>query len=144
VYWDYDYDSEPEPDFIPKPEDHLSVRKIDHNIILSWSEFKKNGRIDGARWVLNNLKQRECNLDQGRFKRFQYEPCEHRVEQAMDRDGWGFEEMDHHRTAVFDWLGANTRSRWSFSCKIHYHEAMQFWFTFEDPAELLLFKLTWA
>lgn len=145
VYWDYDYHSEPEPEFVPTPGEHFHINKNEGVIYLNWHEFRKSGQIDQARWLVT-IKYRERGLDRGRFKRFRYERFDHVMEIPRDHRGWKYEQLRDHRTELFDWMGKMCRHQWSVHCDIGggYNVPMRIWFSFEHPDDLMLCKLRWA
>lgn len=110
--------------------------------LLSWQQYRSNGRIDQGRWVVK-LRPCEGNLDRGRFKHFQYEALPHSMECTVDHKGWDYEQLNQHRTELFDWIGSNIKRPWNFEGHIK-RIRMHLFFSFEEPNDLMLFKLRWA
>jgi hypothetical protein len=110
--------------------------------LLNWVQYRANGRIDQARWVVQ-LRPQEANLNRGRFRLFQYHALPHSMECTVDRKGWSYEDLDQHRTDVFDWIGSSIKHAWNFEGKID-HIELRLFFSFEEPSDLMLFKLRWA
>lgn len=93
---------------------------------------------------LCELEWNERDLNAGRFSRFRIQSYENQVVVPLSRSNVELHNIYEATRNHINWIDTNTKSGWSLSAQLANINICDLYWSFEDSADAMMFKLVWG